>query len=183
MPGDQPASKHGRCATNTERSAVKISCGCELSELAAVFVLFCRKRRGCAHAARAALLRSSFNSRMPECQSGDAGATPVDRTIFNTRRGGRQLAQQSLQNSASPGQHRDAAPSFPSINCGVAKWEGTGLISRQRVGSIPASATIFLWAARSFRRSPALQAGERGAKPRRSTIFQIAGRLRTCGVS
>ena len=29
------------------------------------------------------------------------------------------------------------------INCGVAKWEGAGLISRQRVGSIPASATNY----------------------------------------
>ena len=29
------------------------------------------------------LLRSSFKSRMPECQSGDAGAIPADRTIFH----------------------------------------------------------------------------------------------------
>ena len=62
----------------------EISCGCELKrELAAVFVLFCRKRRGCAQiAARAAHSRSSFKSRMPECQSGDAGASPAERTIF-----------------------------------------------------------------------------------------------------
>ena len=33
-------------------------------------------------AARAAHLRSSSKSRMPECQSGDAGAIPADRTIF-----------------------------------------------------------------------------------------------------
>src|SRR5436190_18043866 len=32
--------------------------------------------------ARAAHLRSSSKSRMPECQSGDAGAIPADRTIF-----------------------------------------------------------------------------------------------------
>ena len=31
---------------------------------------------------RAAHSRSSFKSRMPECQSGDAGAIPADRTIF-----------------------------------------------------------------------------------------------------
>ena len=34
---------------------------------------------------RAAHSRSSFKSRMPECQSGDAGASPADRsTFFNT---------------------------------------------------------------------------------------------------
>ena len=31
---------------------------------------------------RAAHSRSSFKSRMPECQSGDAGASPAERTIF-----------------------------------------------------------------------------------------------------
>src|SRR5437867_1009881 len=46
---------------------------------------------------------------MPECQSGDAGANPAGRTIF-LQHGGRQLAQQSLQNSAGSGQHRDAVP-------------------------------------------------------------------------
>ena len=58
---------------------------------------------------RAAHLRSSFKSRMPGCQPGDAGAIPADRTNFPTH-GGRQLAQQSLQNSAGSGQHRDAVP-------------------------------------------------------------------------
>ena len=44
---------------------------------------FCHMRCGCAQfAARAAHLRSSFKSRMPECQSGDAGAIPADRTNF-----------------------------------------------------------------------------------------------------
>ena len=33
-------------------------------------------------AVRAASLRSSFNNRMPERHSGDAGAIPADRTIF-----------------------------------------------------------------------------------------------------
>ncbi len=66
---------------------------------------------------RAAPTRSSSKSRMPECQLGDAGAIPADRTIFQIPTikshnvcGGRQLAQQSLQNSAGSGQHRDAVP-------------------------------------------------------------------------
>ena len=65
--------------------------------------------------------RSAFKSRMPECQSGDAGALPADRTIFQIPTitshnvcGGRQLAQQSLQNSSGSGQHRDAVPLFKS---------------------------------------------------------------------
>jgi hypothetical protein len=32
----------------------------------------------------ASYLRPSFNSRIPECQSGDAGANPADRTNFQT---------------------------------------------------------------------------------------------------
>ena len=39
---------------------------------------------------------------MPECQSGDAGANPADRTNFQEH-GGRQLAQQSLQNRLDVG--------------------------------------------------------------------------------
>ena len=56
---------------------------------------------------------------MPECQSGDAGAIPADRTIFQIPTidthyvcGGRQLAQLGLQNLAGSGQHRDAVPLF-----------------------------------------------------------------------
>ena len=56
--------------------------------------------------------------------------------------GGRQLAQPGLQNLARSGQHRDAVPL--SLNCGVAKWKGSGLISRLHAGSIPAPATSFL---------------------------------------
>ena len=64
---------------------------------------------------RAAHSRSSFKSRMPECQSGDAGASPAERTIFRyPQHSGHQLAQQSLQNSAGSGQHRDAVPLFKS---------------------------------------------------------------------
>ena len=81
---------------------------------------FCHMRRGCAQfAARAAHLRSSFKSRTPECQSGDAGAIPAGRTIFQIPTikshnvcGGRQLAQLGLQNLAGSGQHRDAVPFF-----------------------------------------------------------------------
>ena len=48
---------------------------------------------------------------MPECQSGDAGAIPADRTTFKyPQHGGRQLAQLGLQNLAGSGQHRDAVP-------------------------------------------------------------------------
>ena len=70
---------------------------------------------------RAAHLRSSSKSRMPECQSGDAGAIPADRTNFQIPTikthnvcGGRQLAQLGLQNLAGSGQHRDAVPLFKS---------------------------------------------------------------------
>ncbi len=67
-----------------------------------------------------------------------------------------------------------------SYNRGVAKRQGSGLISRLRAGSSPASATIssrihsnpFPWAARSSRRSPASHAGEQGATPWRSTNFK-----------
>ena len=121
-------------------------------------------------AARAAHSRSSFKSRMPECQSGDAGASPADRTIFQIltqRDGGRQLAQQSLQNLAGSGQHRDAVPLFKSRGSQVGRQRPhkpsmSGFDSRPRYQ--------FSWAARSFRRSLASQAGEHGAKPWRSTI-------------
>ena len=76
---------------------------------------------GAGNAARAAHSRSSFKSRTPECQSGDAGAIPAGRTNFQKPTikthnvcGVRQLAQQSLQNSAGSGQHRDAVPLFKS---------------------------------------------------------------------
>jgi hypothetical protein len=82
---------------------------------------FCHTRRGCAQfAARAAHLRSSFKSRTPECQSGDAGAIPAGRTNFQKPTephnvcGGRQLAQFGLQNRTGSGQHRDAVPLFKS---------------------------------------------------------------------
>ena len=59
------------------------------------------------------------------------------------QRGGRQQrsrASKTLRDRGSTG----TPCHFQIINCGVAKWEGTGFISRQRVGSIPASATNFI---------------------------------------
>ena len=99
---------------------MKFSCGCELKfRVGSGVCSFCRRRRGRHNPRR--ISRSSFKSRMPECQSGDAGASPADRTnfqipIIETHNvcGGRQLAQQSLQNSAGSGQHRDAVPLFQS---------------------------------------------------------------------
>ena len=132
-------------------------------------------------AARAAHLRSSSKSKIPERHSGDAGASPADRSNFQyPQHSGRQLAQQSLQNSAGSGQHRDAVPLFQSRGSQVGRQRPhkpsmSGFDSRPR--------HQFQWAARSFRRSLASQAGEHGAKPWRSTIFQIAGRLRTRRVS
>ena len=84
-----------------------------------------------------------------------------------TQCGGRQLAQQSLQNSAGSGQHRDAVPLFKSRGSQVGRQRPhkpsmSGFDSRPR--------HQFSWAARSFRRSLASQAGEHGAKPWRSTI-------------
>src|SRR5437870_5474763 len=49
---------------------------------AEVFVLFCQMARLDKFGLR--LLRSSFKSRIPECQSGDAGANPAGRTNFQT---------------------------------------------------------------------------------------------------
>ena len=151
----------------------EISCGCELKfRVGSGVCSFCRMRRGCDNPRRS--LRSSSKSRMPECQSGDAGAIPADRTIFQIPTikshnvcGGRQLAQQSLQNSAGSGQHRDAVPLFKSRGSQVGRQRPhkpsmSGFDSRPRYQ--------FSWAARSFRRSLASQAGEHGAKPWRSTI-------------
>lgn len=69
---------------------------------------------------------------------------------------------------------------FP--NRGGARWEGSGLISRLRAGSIPAPATIFI--------GPLDHSGGHPPRKRESTVqsrggppSQIAGRLRTRGVS
>ena len=106
---------------------------------AAVFVLFIvSAARVHIVTFRAALLRSSFKSRMPECQPGDAGAIPADRTNFqNTRRAPACAAKSPKLCLLGAAPRRRA--NFN--NCGVAKWEGSGLISRLRAGSIPAPAT------------------------------------------
>jgi hypothetical protein len=74
----------GRCACKHRNIRREISCGCDaLPSVAAVFVLFWRKWRRVLNQGSAPLFsRSSSKSRMPECQSGDAGANPADRTIF-----------------------------------------------------------------------------------------------------
>jgi hypothetical protein len=78
---------------------------------------------------------------MPECQSGDAGANPADRTIFSSTRRAPAIAQQSLQNFSGLGAAPRRRATFQ--NCGVAKRQGNGLISRLCAGSSPAPATTF----------------------------------------
>ena len=94
----------------------------------------------------AALSRSSFKSRMPECQSGDAGASPADRTNFQKHNCYNNTAGASLRSSVSKTLRARGSTETPChfSNCGVAKWEGNGLISRLRAGSIPAPATNFM---------------------------------------
>ena len=98
----------GGVPVNTETSASEILRvrSRHSGGVAAVFVLYCREWRRVLNQCSAPLhSRSSFKSRMPECQSGDAGAIPADRTIFLETHnvcGGRQLAQQlCLRGSAS----------------------------------------------------------------------------------
>ncbi len=105
---------------------------------AAVFVLLSFRRRGCTPVScRAASLRSSFKSRMPGRQPGDAGAIPADRTNFQNTRWAPACAAKSPKLCLLGAAPRRRA-NFN--NCGVAKWEGSGLISRSRAGSIPAPA-------------------------------------------
>ena len=65
---------------------------------------------------------------MPECQSGDAGAIPADRTNFqfNTRRAPACAAESPKLRLA----RGSTETPCHFQNCGVAKWEGSGLISR-----------------------------------------------------
>lgn len=150
----------------------------------------------CGHRSRAGLL--SANQVMPV-------QFRLTAPIFRIQpHGGRQLAQQSLQNSAGSGQHRDAVPFFiraqqrecaDSIARGKAgrarddAWlrppcEPSRILQGSQMGrhrphkpktsgfdSRPCD-QFSKRAARSFRRSPALQAGEHGAKPWRSTFFK-----------
>ena len=154
------------------------------SELAAVFVLFCRKRRGCHNPRR--ILRSSFKRRMPECQSGDAGAIPADRTIFKYPHQITQCVRRAPACAAESPKlcGLGAAPRRRAIssNRGGARWEGSGLISRQRAGSIPAPATNFMGRS-TIQEVTRLASGRARCKAVAVHFFQIAGRLRTRGVS
>jgi hypothetical protein len=77
--------------------------------------------------ARAAHSRSSFKSRMPECQSGDAGASPAERTIFFNTAG----ASMRSRVSKTPRARGSTETLCHFSNRGGARWEGSGLISRQ----------------------------------------------------
>ena len=159
-----------------------------------VFVLFCRLRRGCALVAntRAALSRSPFKSRMPGCNQAMPVRFRLTAPISKDTAG---ASSRSGVSKTPPARGGTKSPrQLQPFHCEVAKWEGSGLISRLRAGSIdsllsrrahPFGASSMSrgsrrlhsrprdsssWAARSFRRSPALQAGEHGAKPWRSTI-------------
>jgi hypothetical protein len=133
--------------------------GVSSRELAAVFVLFlsiggadARERSAplsCDHRSRAGSLSASQG--MPvQVRLVAPFFVSVHCHLIARSCGGRQPAQRSLQNSAAPGQHRNAVrPGDECIvihsvtNCGGARWEGAGLISRKRTGSIPVSATNF----------------------------------------
>ena len=134
-------------------------------------------------------MRSSSKSRMPECQSGDAGANPADRTIFPIDTAGASCAARSPKPRGSGATPERRAIFIvtrvrgPRVGQRARKLRGR-LMARHRfhkpfiAGSIPAPATILLfWAARSFRRSPASHAGEHGAKPWRSIIFPLPRHL------
>ena len=104
---------------------------------------------------------------------------PIFRS-HTTMYGGRQLAQSSLQNSAGSGQHRDAVPLFKSRGSQVGrqrphKPSTSGFDSRPR---------------HQFSFGPLDHSGGHSPRKRESTVqsrggppFQIAGRLRTKGVS
>ena len=131
--------------------------------------------------ARAAHLRSSSKSRTPECQSGDAGASPADRTNFqNPQHGGRQLAQLGLQNLAGSGQHRDAVPLFKSRGSQVGRQRPhkpsmSGFDSRPRHQVSTGRSTI--------QEVTRLASGRARCKAVAVHHFKIAGRLRTREVS
>ncbi len=156
---------------NTETSANEIlRVRSRKGGMAAVFVLFCRKWRRVLNQGSAPLhSRSSFKSRMPECQSGDAGANPADRTNF-LRNVHSCTAGASLRSRASKTPRARGSTETPCH---------------------------FQWAARLVSKSAGLHPAVREAQPRRSTIFKTArppasrpfpsttsaGRLRTWGVS
>lgn len=96
---------------------MKSSCGCELKfRVGSGVCSFCRKRRGRTRCNP----RRSFavivqEPRFLNAIQGMPVQVRLTAPIFkNPQHGGRQLAQQSLQNSAGSGQHRDAVPLFKS---------------------------------------------------------------------
>jgi hypothetical protein len=160
---------------------VKTSCGCELqragSGVCSLLSIAARLRASSISRA-ASFLRSSFKSRIPECQSGDAGASPADRTqAVNTAGASSAAEPPKLCGSGAAPERRATAFHFQNRLRG-------GQVGRQRPHKPSMSGfdsrlryhfqshSTQQRAARSVRRSLALQARERGAKPRRSTIFQ-----------
>ena len=154
------------------------SCGCVLEIGGSGVCSFCQITCGAgAHISctRAAHSRPSSRSRIPERHSGDAGATPADRSNFQntqlqyTPHGGRQLAQLGLQNLACSGQHRDAVPlSLQSRGRQVGRPRSHTPL---RAGSTPAPAIHFPWAGSKCSRMSCKQP-MLGALPSRSTIFK-----------
>ena len=147
----------------------EIPAGASFTREAAVFVLFVVGGVGCAQfAAPAATSRSSSKSRMPGCQPGDAGAIPADRTLFPDH-----TACASLRSRASKTQRARGSTGTP---CHFCRSRGSQM-GRPRPHKPATERVRFppppdFRAARSFRRSPAPQAGEHGAKPWRSTILK-----------
>ena len=121
--------------------------------------------------------RPSSSSRIPERHSGDAGANPADRTIshIHTRRAPARAAWSPKPRSLGAAPRRRAT---------LIQLRGRQ-VERQRphkpfIRGFDSRPRYQFWAARSFRRSPASQAGEHGAKPWRSTIFNTTTKGLTC---
>lgn len=96
---------------------------------------------------------------------------------LSMQHGGRQLAQLGLQNLAGSGQHRDAVP---LSNCGVAKRQGNGLISRHAPVRFRPPLPLFL--GRSIIQEVTRLASGR-ARCEAVAVHHFAGRLRTIEVS
>lgn len=144
------AAPNGRCASKHRNIRREITCGCELKrELAAVSDLFIQI---------SAIL-------FPLQETRHFSKTDIRRAP---------AAQQSLQNSASPGRHRDAVPFDNHHNGGVAKWEGTGLINRRlsRFDSCP-----------RYQFPPPGSDPDLTIRASFDRFISIAGRLRTWKVS
>jgi hypothetical protein len=103
-------------------------------ELAMVFVLFCRQRRG--HHGPRRISGSSFKSRMPERHSGDAGATPADRANFQkSTTETHNTAGASLRSENSKSSHARGSTGTP---CHFSRSRGSQ-VGRQRPHKPPTS--------------------------------------------